>query len=84
MYGEHPNGGMKEVDSKNVDFLEDAFPSIGEVKQDSQLYEFQQDLSLNEGENLYTNYVTKDDRLFPADRDSGSVPTIPIGGDLSA
>jgi len=32
MYGEHPDGGMKKVDSRNVDFLEDEFPSIGEVK----------------------------------------------------
>ena len=34
MYGGHRNGGMKEVDSRNVDFLEDEFPSIGEVKKD--------------------------------------------------
>jgi len=34
MYGEHRNGGMKEVDSRNVDFLEDEFPSISEVKKD--------------------------------------------------
>ena len=32
MYGEHPNGGMTEVDSRNVEFLEDEFPSIGEIK----------------------------------------------------
>jgi len=41
MYGELQNGGMKEVDSINVEFLEDKFPSIGEVKQDSQLYKLQ-------------------------------------------
>jgi transposase InsO family protein len=35
MYGEHPDGGMKEVDSRNVDLLEDEFPSLGEVKKDS-------------------------------------------------
>ena len=39
MYREHPDGGMKEIDSKNVNFLENEFPSIGEVKRDSQLYE---------------------------------------------
>ena len=77
MYGEHPNDGMEEVDSRNVDFLEDEFPSIGEVKKDSQLYELQQDLSLGEGEDLYTNCVIKDDHLFLANRirDSGSVAT---------
>ena len=84
IYREHPNGGMKEVDSRNVDFLEDEFPSLGEVKKDSQLYELQQDLTLGEGEDLYTNRVTESDRLFPSDRDSGSVPTFPIGGGLSA
>ena len=90
MYGEHSNGGMKEVDSRNVDFLEDEFPSLGEVKKDTQFYELQHDLTLSEGENLYTNRVTEGDRVtesdlfFPFDRDSGSVPTVPIGRDLSA
>jgi len=84
MYGEHPDGDMKEVDSRNIDFLEDEFPSIGEVKNDSQLYELQQDLSLSEGEDLYTNCVTEDDHLLLVDRDSGSVPTVPIEVNLSA
>ena len=48
------------------------------------MYELQQDLSLSEGEDLYTNRITENDRLFPVDRDSGSVPTVPIGVDLSA
>ena len=39
MYEEHPNGGMIEIDSRNVDFLENKFPTIGEVKKDVQLYE---------------------------------------------
>jgi len=39
MYGEHPNGGMIEIESCNVDFLEDEFPSIGEIKKDFKLYE---------------------------------------------
>jgi len=39
MYGEHPNGGMTEIESRNVDFLEDEFPSIGEIKKDLELYE---------------------------------------------
>jgi len=33
---------------------------------------------------LYTNHVTEDECLFPTDRDSGSVPAIPIGDGLSA
>ena len=39
MYGEHPDGGMTEIESRNVDFLENDFPSIGEVKKDLELYE---------------------------------------------
>ena len=34
MYREHPNGGMTEIESRNVHFLEDEFPSIGEIKKD--------------------------------------------------
>ena len=38
MFGEHPNGGMTKVDSHNVEFLEDEFPSGGEIKKDLKLY----------------------------------------------
>jgi len=41
MYGEHPNGGMTKIKSRNVDFLENEFPSIGEIKKDLELYELQ-------------------------------------------
>ena len=41
MYREHPNGGMTEIESRNVDFLEDEFPSVGEIKKDLDLYELQ-------------------------------------------
>jgi len=75
MYGEHPNGGIKEVDSRNVDFLEDELPSIGEVKKDSPLYDLQQDVSLAEGEDLYTNRITEDDRLFPIEIDLSTQDT---------
>ena len=47
------------------------------------MHELQQDLSLGEGEDLHTNRVTKSDRLFPSDKDNRSVPTVPVGGDLS-
>ena len=61
MYGEHPNGGTIEVDSRNVNFLEDEFPNDGEIKQDLQLYELQLDnaLSLSEEENLNPHQVTE-------------------------
>ena len=65
MYGEHPNGGVTEVDSHNVEFLEDEFPSIGEIKQDKALYELppNDQLSLSEGEDLNTHCVTEDSLL---------------------
>ena len=77
MYGEHPNGGMIKIDSRNVDFLEDEFPTIGEVKKDVKLFELQQNIqpSFGEGENLNSNQVTED-----------GMPPLPEGngGDLSA
>ena len=59
MYGEHPNGGMTEIDSRNVDFLEDECPTIGEVKKDVELFELQQDIlpSFDKWENLDSNQV---------------------------
>ena len=50
MYGKHPNGGMTEIDSRNVDFLEDEFPTIGEVNKDVELFELQQNIQLSFGE----------------------------------
>ena len=41
MYGEHSNGGMTKIKSRNVDFFEDKFPSISETKKDLELYELQ-------------------------------------------
>ena len=62
MYGEHLNNGMTEIESSNVDFLEDEFPSIGEIKKNLELYELQQDLqpSLSEGEDLNSRQVIDD------------------------
>ena len=39
MYGEHPSEGLTEIESRDVEFLENEFPRIGEVDKDSQLYE---------------------------------------------
>lgn len=35
MYGEHFDKGLNEVESCDVEFLEDEFPRIGEVDKDS-------------------------------------------------
>ena len=32
MYNEHPDGGMTKIKSRNVDFIENVFPNIDEVK----------------------------------------------------
>jgi len=52
---------MTEIKSHNVDFLEDKFPSISEIKKDLELYELQQDLqpSLSE-EDLNSLQITED------------------------
>ena len=50
MYGEQPNGGTTEVGSRNVNFLEDEFPSIGEIKTDLRFYELLLDDQLSIGE----------------------------------
>lgn len=42
MYGEHSDGGMTEIESRDVNFIEDDFPSISEAKQDFQLFELQE------------------------------------------
>ena len=38
MYGEHNDGGMIEIESHDVNFIKDDFPSISEAKQNLQLY----------------------------------------------
>ena len=40
MYGEHSNRGLEEIKTLNVKFLKDAFPNVGEVKWDLELYEY--------------------------------------------
>jgi len=61
MYGEHPNGGMTEVDSRNVDFLEDEFPSISEIKNDLASYELPLDDQLSLGEEDFSTHRTTED-----------------------
>ena len=76
MYGKHPNGGMTEIDSRNVDFLKNEFPTIGEVKKHVQLLELQQNTqpSFNEGENLDSNQVTEDGMPPISEGNGGDLP----------
>ena len=77
MYGEHPNGCMTEIDSRNIDFLENEFPTIGEVKKDVELFELQQDIqpSFSEGKNLDSNQVTQDGMPPLPERTGGNLST---------
>uniref|UniRef100_A0A2N9G9I0 Integrase catalytic domain-containing protein n=1 Tax=Fagus sylvatica TaxID=28930 RepID=A0A2N9G9I0_FAGSY len=43
MYGEHPNGGMTEIESRDIDFIETDFPSINDANRDLDLYELEED-----------------------------------------
>jgi len=62
IYGEHPNDNMMKIESCDVNFLENEFLSICEIKNHLELYEWQHELqpSLDEGENLYSHKVTFD------------------------
>ena len=39
MYGEHQDGRLTEIESRDVDFIEIDFPSISDAKRDLNLYE---------------------------------------------
>ena len=38
MLGEHPDGGVTEIMSRDVEFMENDFPSRGDVGQSLELY----------------------------------------------
>ncbi|WRX12315.1 Integrase [Theobroma cacao] len=60
MYGEHLDGGLTEMESRDVDFLEDDFPTIGEVKENLELYEMeepQENVSQHEEMNVETHPI---------------------------
>ena len=66
MFGEHPDGEKTELDSCDVDFIENDFPSIGDVNESLDLYELEElstvPLSSSECREL----------VLDIDRDSGS------------
>jgi hypothetical protein len=43
MYGEHPNGEMTKIESRNIDFIKTNFPSIGDANRDLDLFELEED-----------------------------------------
>ena len=65
MYDEHPNGGMTEIESCDIDFIETYFPSIGDANRDLELYELEKDegtlpSSSKGGELVHCPVITKD------------------------
>ena len=66
MFGEHPDGEKTKVDSYDVDFIKNDFPSVGNVNESLDLYELEElsgvPLSSSEGVELVPNIA----------RDSGS------------
>uniref|UniRef100_A0A2N9GTW9 CCHC-type domain-containing protein n=1 Tax=Fagus sylvatica TaxID=28930 RepID=A0A2N9GTW9_FAGSY len=65
MYGEHPNGGMTEIKSHDIDFIKTDFPSIGNANKDLDLYELKEDEgtlpSWSEGGGLVPRLVIAED-----------------------
>ena len=75
MFGEHPDGGKTEVDSRDVDFIVNDFPSIGDVSESLDLYELEElggiPLSSSEGRELVPE-IARDSGSHS--QPSGSVP----------
>jgi hypothetical protein len=65
MHGEHPNGGMTEIESCDIDFIETDFPNIGDANKDLGLYELEEDEgtlpSSSEGGGLIPHLVIAED-----------------------
>ena len=75
MFGEHPDGGKTEVDSRDVDFIENDFLSIGDVNESLDLNELEEPrgvpLSSSEGGELVPE-IARDSGSHS--QPSGSVP----------
>ncbi|KAK2978454.1 hypothetical protein RJ640_023712 [Escallonia rubra] len=77
MYGEHPNGGRTEIESRDVDFIESDFPSIGDASKNLDLYELE-DVeptlpSPSKGGELVPRPVVAEDSVSDL-QPSGSIP----------
>ena len=75
MFGEHLDRGKTEVDSSDVDFIENDFPSIGDVNESLDLYELEElsgvPLSSSEGGELVLEIARNSGSHS---KPSGSVP----------
>jgi len=66
---------MIEIDSRDMDFLEDVFASIGEIEKDFEQFELLQDLqpSLGEGKDLNSCKFTEDGAPLLSNRNEGTL-----------
>ena len=87
MYGEHPEGGMVEIDSRDVNFMENEFPNVGELKQNLELYELQEPNTSEGGttlEQVIKNLVSQPDldasNSGSDPLDSGRIHQVPTNG----
>ena len=46
MYGEHPDRGRTKIDSRDVEFIENDFPKLGDTVKNLDLYELEKDEEL--------------------------------------
>jgi hypothetical protein len=67
LIGEQPDGSITEVKSRDVDFIENKFPSRGEIDKDLTLYEM---MDPNEG--APSSLVENQEEILETPRDSGS------------
>jgi hypothetical protein len=67
LIGEQPNRSVTEVESRDVDFIENEFPSRSEVDKDLTLYEM---MDPNEG--VPSSLVENHEEILETPRDSGS------------
>ncbi|KAK2986482.1 hypothetical protein RJ640_001005 [Escallonia rubra] len=88
MYGEHPNGGRTEIESRDVDFIESDFPSIGDASKNLDLYKLEKVEAIlpspSEGGELVPHPVVAEDSISDLQSsgsipDSGSTPQGPLG-----
>ncbi|KAK2988036.1 hypothetical protein RJ640_011299 [Escallonia rubra] len=88
MYGEHPNNGRTEIESRDVDFIESDFPSIGGTTKNLDLYELEGVETIlpspSKGGELVPRPVVAEDNIShpqPSGSipDSGSTPQGPLG-----
>ncbi|KAK2977798.1 hypothetical protein RJ640_029843 [Escallonia rubra] len=79
MYGEHPNGERTEIESRDVDFIESDFPSIGDASKNLDLYELEEVEPTLPSHPIVAEDSVSDLQPSGSIPDSGSTPQGPLG-----